>query len=61
MEDTPRVGERVVVSSHRADRYGEERMAAAYRLIEARSPESDTVQDRPKRPRLAFSQQEVLT
>lgn len=61
MEDTPRVGERAVVAAHRADRYGEERMAAAYRLIEDRSPQPDTVQDRPKQTPRSLAPREVLT
>jgi hypothetical protein len=61
MEETPRVGERAVVSSHRADRYGNERLTTAYRCLEAPSPQPDTVQDRPKRPRPALPRQEVLT
>lgn len=61
MEDTPHVGERVVVSIHRADRESDQRLAVAYRCLEARSLEPDREQDRPKRTTRSRLRQEALT
>ena len=61
MEDIPRVGERALVSVHRADRESEERLAAAYRCLAARRPQSDSEQSRPKRTSRSLSREEVLT